>query len=165
MTEHEGIVSLNILPREGLLVGLAHPSSDIVRYDYRTGRLREVIPGIPWMLGNPLSREIVVAPSGRIYTYRGTEDPALRDEQHEVWVYDPGTGRMRGTGVAHSGGFWIGQTGKRDGSVIYVSTTTGRLYEFDAAREEFRDLGVMLPGAPDRDGPAGALHLCHHAVA
>ncbi len=146
VTAHEGIVSLNVLRGEHLLVGLAHPSSDIVLYDYAAGRLAGVIPGIPWELGNPLSREIVVAPSGRLYTYRGTEDPAQRDAKHDVWVYDPRARRMSNTGVSHSGGFWIGQTEKHDGSRIYVSTTTGRLYEFDTARETFRDLGVMLPG-------------------
>lgn len=145
VTEHEGIVALNILRSEHLLVGLAHPSSDIVLYDYRARALLGTIPGIPWKLGNPLSREIVIAPSGRIYTYRGTEDPARRDERHDVWVCDPRSGRMEDTGVGMSGGFWIGQTEKRDGSRIYVSTTTGRLSEFDTARETFRDLGVMLP--------------------
>jgi hypothetical protein len=145
VTEHEGIVSLNILREEHLLVGLAHPSSDIVLYDYEAVRVARIIPGIPWKLGNPLSRETIVAPSGRIYMYRGTEDPAQRDAEHDVWVCDPRTGGMEDTGVAMSGGFWIGQTEKRNGSMIYVSTTTGRLYEFDTASETFRDLGVMLP--------------------
>jgi len=161
VTEHEGIVSLNILRGEHLLVGLAHPSSDIVLYDYRASRLVEVVPGIPWRQGNPLSREIVAAPSGRIFTYRGTEDPAQRNVKHDVWVYDVRTGRMRDTGIAMANGFWIGQTEKRDGSMVYVSTTTGGLYGFDTAAETFRDLGVMLP-AEQRD--AGRQILFAYAI-
>jgi len=58
------------LAQEHLLVGLAHPSSDIVLYDYQANKLVKIVPGIPWKLGNPLSREIIVAPSGNIYIYR-----------------------------------------------------------------------------------------------
>jgi len=145
VTEHEGIVSLNILPENHLLVGLAHPSSDIVLFDYKTNQLQKVIPGIPWKLGNPLSREIIVSPGGRIYTYRGTEDPKQRFEIHTPWVYDLQTARMKDTGFAMTNGFWIGQTVKRDLSKVYVSTTGGELYEFDAASETFTDLGYMLP--------------------
>jgi hypothetical protein len=152
VTEHEGIVSLNILPREHLLIGLAHPSSDIVLFDYRAGRLVAVVPGIPWRLGNPLSRETIVSPRGRIYTYRGTEDPAQRDERHNVWVYDLHAGQMKDTGFAMASGFWIGQTATRDGSRIFVSTTTGGLYEFNAMRDTFRDLGTMLPEDQARAG-------------
>jgi hypothetical protein len=88
VTQHEGIISLNILPKEHLLVGLAHPSSDIVLYNYLTEQLVKVIPGIPWKLGNPLSRESIVAPSGNIYTYRGTEAVNQHNETHSVWVYN-----------------------------------------------------------------------------
>lgn len=145
VTEHEGIISLNILPEEHVLVGLAHPSSDIVLYDYQTEQLVEVVPGIPWKLGNPLSREVIVAPSGNIYTYRGTEAVNQRNETHSVWVYNIHTGEMKDTGVQMTNGFWIGQTQKRDGSKIYINTTGGELYEFDVAAETFKDLGYELP--------------------
>lgn len=144
-TEHEGIVSLNIIPEKHLLVGLAHPSSDIVLYDYQAKQLVEVVPGIPWELGNPLSREIIVTPNGHIYTYRGTEDPNYHEQEHNVWMYDFDSGEMKDTGYAMTNGFWIGQTETRDGSKIYVSTTNGQLYEFDVASETFTDLGYMLP--------------------
>ena len=145
LTEHEGIVSLNILPKEHLLVGLAHPSSDIVLFDYKTNQLVKVVPGIPWKLGNPLSREIIVSPSGNIYTYRGTEDPKQRLETHTPWVYNIETGEIKDTDFVMTNGFWIGQTVKRDGSKVYVSTTGGELYEFDTTTETFKDLGYMLP--------------------
>jgi sugar lactone lactonase YvrE len=145
VTEHEGIVSLNILPQEHLLVGLVHPSSDIVLYDYQAQKLVKVVPGIPWKLGNPLSREIIVTPTGHIYTYRGTEAPEQRFEKHSPWVYDIHTGEMNDTGFLMTNGFWIGKTEKRDGSKIFVSTTGGELYEFDVAAETFKDLGYMLP--------------------
>lgn len=148
--EHEGIISLNILPQEHLLVGLAHPSSDIVLYDYLTNQLVKVVPGIPWKLGNPLSREIIVTPSGNIYTYRGTEAVNQRMEKHTVWVYNLHTGEMRDTGFEMTNGFWIGQTQKRDGSKIYINTTGGEIYEFDVATETFKDLGYELPANDQR---------------
>jgi hypothetical protein len=150
VTKHEGIVSLNILPEEHLLVGLAHPSSDIVLYNYQTDQLVKVVPGIPWKLGNPLSREVIVAPSGNIYTYRGTEPPADRNQAHSVWVYNIHTGEMKDTGFQMTNGFWIGQTQRRDGSKIYINTTGGELYEFDVATETFKDLGYELPTTDKR---------------
>ncbi len=148
--EHEGIVSLNILPQDNLLVGLAHPSSDIVLYDLGKQRLAKIAPGIPWRLGNPLSREIIVAPSGNIYTYRGTEAVAQRHEIHSVWVYNVHTGEMRDMGFRMTNGFWIGQTETRDHSKIFINTTGGEIYEFDVASETFRDLGYELPKTDDR---------------
>jgi hypothetical protein len=147
IVKHQGIVALGSLPDQHVLVGLTHPESDIVLFDYRTDEIKKVVSGIPWKLGNPLSREVIVAPSGRIYTYRGTEDPKQREERHTVWVYDPRTDSMTDTGFAMAGGFWIGQTETRDKSKIYISTTNGRLYEFDTASEVFKDLGYLLPKA------------------
>lgn len=145
VTEHEGIISLNILPEEQLLVGLAHPSSNIVLFDYKTNQIVKIVPGIPWKLGNPLSREVIVAPSGNIYTYRGTEAMNQHHETHSVWVYNIHTGEMKDTGFQMTYGFWIGQTQKRDGSKIYINTVGGGLYEFDVATETFKDLGYELP--------------------
>ena len=150
VTEHEGILSLNSLPQEHLLVGLAHPSSDIVLYDYQANKLVKIVPGIPWKLGNPLSREIIVAPSGNIYIYRGTEAVNQRHETHTVWVYNIHTGKMKDTGFQMTNGFCIGQTQKRDGSKIYINTTGGELYEFDVASETFKDLGYELPNTDKR---------------
>jgi hypothetical protein len=145
VTKHEGIISLSILPEEHLLVGLAHPSSDIVLFDYQANQLFRIIPGIPWKLGNPLSREVIVTPKGNIYTYRGTEVVSQRSETHTVWVYNIHTGLMSDTGFSMTNGFWIGQTQTHDGSKIYINTTGGELYEFDVASETFKDLGYELP--------------------
>ena len=150
VTEHEGIIALNILRDEHLLVGLAHPSSNIVLYDYQANELVKIVPGIPWKLGNPLSREVIVAPSGNIYTYRGTEAVDQRHETHSVWVYNIHTGEMKDTGFTMTNGFWIGQTETRDGSKIYINTTGGELYEFDVATETFKDLGYELPPTDKR---------------
>ena len=150
VTEHEGMVSLNILPQEHLLVGLAHPSSDIILYDYQSQKLVKVVPGIPWKLGNPLSREVIVAPSGNIYTYRGTEDVRQREETHSPWVYNIHTGEMKDTGFQMTNGFWIGQTQTRDGSAIYINTTGGEIYKFDVSSETFTDLGYELPATDKR---------------
>jgi len=150
VTAHEGILSLNVLPEEHLLVGLAHPSSDIILYDYLTEKLIKVVSVIPWKLGNPLSREIIIAPSGNIYTYRGTENVDQLNETHSVWVYNIHSGEMKDTGFQMTKGFWIGQTKKRDGSKIYINTAGGELYEFDVATETFKDLGYELPKTDSR---------------
>lgn len=150
ITENEGIIALNIIPAEHLLVGLAHPSSNLILYDYKLKKLIKVVPGIPWKLGNPLSREVIVAPSGNIYTYRGTEEVNQLPETHSVWVYNIHTGTMKETGFMMTNGFWIGQTQKRDGSKIYINTTGGEIYEFDVTTETFKDLGYELPAKDKR---------------
>ncbi len=152
VTEHQGIVGLNILRNENLLVGLVHPHSDLALYDYKTSQLVKVVKGIPWELGNPLSREVIVAPSGNIYLYRGTEEPRQRNETHPVWVYNLHTGEMKQTDYNMTQGFWIGQTQTRDGSKVYVTTVNGQLYAFDTATEVFTDLGYMLPAADIANG-------------
>src|SRR3954468_6415919 len=76
LTRNTGIVALTAVPGSTLLAGLAHPTSDIVLFDRAQGRVDRTVRGIPWRLGNPLSREIVATRQGKIFTYRGTEDPA-----------------------------------------------------------------------------------------
>ncbi|HLZ64604.1 MAG TPA: hypothetical protein VKQ29_00165 [Aliidongia sp.] len=142
---HEGLVALAFMPWNHLLAGLAHPSSDIILFDYGQDKVRQVVPGIPWKLGNPLSREIVVTKKGKIYTYRGTEDPAQRNETHDIWAFDLKTNAMTRTPYAATGGFWDGQTWTRDGETIYVSTVNGELYKLDVESEIFTHLGHFLP--------------------
>ena len=143
--KYQGIVGMSIWREQQLLVGITHPYADIVLFNYKTNKIKKVMPGIPWKLGNPVSREVIVAPSGRIYSYRGTEAPEQRHEKNPVWVYDPDTGQMSKTGFEMTQGFWVGQTATRDGSKIYVSTVNGQLYEFDTSEEAFTDLGYLLP--------------------
>jgi hypothetical protein len=145
VTEHQGLIALSHAPGSDLLVGLAHPSSDIVLFDYKHGRVQQVVPGIPWRLGNPLSREVVATRKGKIYTYRGTEDPADRDEVHRIWVYDLKSKASTETSYTATGGFWNGQTWTRDGETIYLATVNGELYKLDVATEVFTHLGHFLP--------------------
>jgi hypothetical protein len=145
VTEHQGLVALTRVPGHPLLAGLAHPSSDIVLFDYAQGRVEKIVPGIPWQLGNPLSREIVATKTGKIYTYRGTEDPAQRDEAHSIWEYDLEIGVSTRTPYTATGGFWNGQSGMRDGGTIYLSTVNGELYRLDVAGGVFTHLGHFLP--------------------
>jgi outer membrane protein assembly factor BamB len=145
VTKHQGLIALSHVPGSDLLVALAHPSSDIVLFDYKHDRVQRVVPGIPWRLGNPLSREVVVTKKGKIYTYRGTEDPAQRDEVHHIWAYDLETNQSTKTAYTATGGFWNGQTWTRDGSTIYLATINGELYKLDVATEVFTHLGHFLP--------------------
>src|SRR5258708_25393834 len=135
--EHQGIIALSHAPGSDLLIGLAHPSSDIVLFDYKRRRVQQIVPGIPWRLGNPLSREVVVTKKGKIYTYRGTEDPAQRDEVHRIWEYDLETKASTETAYMATGGFWNGPTWPRTGEEIYLGTAIGKLYKLDGATEVF----------------------------
>jgi hypothetical protein len=145
VTEHQGLIALSHAPGSDLLVGLAHPSSDTVLFDYKHSRVQQIVPGIPWRLGNPLSREVVVTRKGKIYTYRGTEDPAQRDEVHRIWVYDLKSKASTETSYTATGGFWNGQTWTRDGATIYLATVNGELYKLDGETEVFTHLGHFLP--------------------
>ncbi|MBV8193162.1 MAG: PQQ-like beta-propeller repeat protein [Alphaproteobacteria bacterium] len=145
VTDHQGLIAFAHAPGSDLLVGLAHPSSDIVLFDTKEARVQRVIPGIPWRLGNPLSREVVATKKGKIYSYRGTEDPAQRDEVHGIWAYDLETNRSIETAFTATGGFWNGQTSTRDGGTIYLATVNGELYKLDVDTEAFTHLGHFLP--------------------
>ena len=145
VTEHQGLIALSHAPGSDLLVGLAHPSSDIVLFDHKHGWVQQIVPGIPWRLGNPLSREVVVTRKGKIYTYRGTEDPAQRDEAHRIWVYDWKSKASSETSHTATGGFWNGKTSTRDGATIYLATVNGELYKPDVETEVFTHLGHFLP--------------------
>jgi hypothetical protein len=150
--DHQGIVALNYSPEHRLLVGLSHPLGDIILYDLAANTVRKVVPGIPWQLNHVVSREIVVTRTGKVYTYRGPEDPDLRDVTDEVWEYDLATGAMKGTGQLLKGGFWNGQAVSHNRRQIYLSTVTGQLYRLDVKRGTFTALGP-LEDAADYNSP------------
>jgi hypothetical protein len=145
VTAHQGLIALAHAPGSDLLVGLAHPSSDIILFDHKHGRVQQIVPGIPWRLGNPLSREVVATRKGKIYTYRGTEDPPQRNEVHRIWVHDLTSKASTETAYTATGGFWNGQTWTRDGATIYLATVNGELYRLDVETEVFTHLGHFLP--------------------
>lgn len=146
-TRHTGIIALAAVPGTPLLAGLEHPSSNIIQFDVGRGPAPKVIPGIPWRRGNPLSREIVATKQAKIYTYRGTEDPAHRAQSHSVWVHDLKAGTNQPTQYSATGGFWNGQSASRDGERIFLSTVNGELYRLDTADGRFTHLGHFLPRA------------------
>lgn len=152
ITKHQGIIALSYTPAFNLLIGLTHPHSDIVLFNYQENKVLKVVPGIPWQFGNPLSRQIVITPKGKIYTYRGTEEPVQRNEIHNIWVYDLKTEKMKKTNYSCTGGFWNGQTLTRDGSKIYISTVQGELYVLDVETEVFTHLGHFLPRQDYKSG-------------
>jgi hypothetical protein len=147
LTKHTGIIALAAVPGHPLLAGLAHPTSDIVLFDTAQGRVQRTLPGIAWHLSNPLSREIVATRHGKIFTYRGTEDPVQRAERHRIWAYDLETGANGPTPYSATGGFWNGQARSRDGETIYLSTVNGELYRLDTGSDAITPLGHFLPKA------------------
>jgi hypothetical protein len=144
VVEHQGIVALNYAPEHGVLVGLTHPLGDIVLFDVARERVAKVVPGIPWALGHMVSREIVVTRTGKVYTYRGAEDPLQRATKNEVWCYDLATGVTRHTGQLLQGGFWNGQAPTRDGNTVFLSTVSGDLYRLDVRSGVFTHLGYFI---------------------
>jgi hypothetical protein len=147
VTRHSGLIALTAVPGRRLLAGLEHPSSNIVLFDPGANRVQAIVPGIPWREGNPLSREIVATRQGRIYTYRGSEEPRHRGRRHAIWVHDLGTAENRPTMDTATGGFWNGQSGTRDGATIFLSTVNGELYRLDTASGQVSSLGHFLPKA------------------
>jgi DNA-binding beta-propeller fold protein YncE len=147
LIEHQGIVALSYSPEHNMLVGLAHPLGDIVLYDLAKKKVSKVVPGIPWQLNHVVSREIIVTRQGKVYTYRGPEEPVRRAEQNEVWVYNLATGKMAKTGQSLKGGFWNGQAPTPDGKKVYVSTVSGELYVLDTATGIFTHLGHFMDPA------------------
>ncbi len=129
--EHQGVVAMNYMPELGKLVGFTHPLADLVFYDLATGTVDRYVNGIPWSLGNPLSREIIVS-GDRVYLYRGVEDTGARAElQWPVYCYDYGENRLYQTGDTMKGGFWNGQATTSDGKTTYISGCCGILYKMD----------------------------------
>lgn len=147
VTRHTGLIALAAVPGRTLLAGLEHPSSNIVLFDTESRRVQQIVPGIPWREGNPLSREIVATRQGRIYTYRGSEEPRYRARRHAIWMHDLATGESRPTPYTATGGFWNGQSGTRDGETIFLSTVNGELYRLDTASGRVSALGHFLPKA------------------
>jgi hypothetical protein len=150
--EHQGIVAMSYSPEHQLLVGLAHPLGDLVLIDVRTETVTKVVPGIPWELNRMVSREVVVTRTGKVFTYRGPEDPSLRAMTNEVWCYDLATGVMSQTGQSLHGGFWNGQAITRDRNSIYLSTVSGELYKLAVRSGTFTHLGHFVDTA-DHSGP------------
>jgi hypothetical protein len=149
---HQGIVSLGYSPEHHVLVGLSHPLGSLVLIDPATCRVTRTVAGIPWALNKVVSREIVVTKTGKVYTYRGPEDPDLREQTNEVWVYDLATGAMKRTGTHLKGGFWNGQVQTKGRDKIYLSTVSGNLYQLDVASGRFTSKGYFIDPA-DYTGP------------
>jgi hypothetical protein len=144
LIKNQGIVALSYSPEFNMLIGLAHPLGDIVLFDLAQGVVSKVVRGIPWQLNHVVSREIVVTRKGKVYTYRGSEDPSLRENKNEVWVYDLATGAMTRTGQLLKGGFWNGQARTPAGDKIYLSTVSGELYVLDVEKGAFTGLGHFM---------------------
>lgn len=147
--DHEGIVAQSYIPELNLIVGLSHPFSNLVLFNYKTLELDKVVAGIPWKEGNPLSREIVTLPNGHIYLYRGVEDPRYDDPdvEYPVWMYDHSTGKIAATNTTMSNGIWDSHAYKKDGTGIYIASSLGSIWYLDTATEKWTSLGIFLPEA------------------
>lgn len=145
VTEHEGIVALTYKEDTNELIGLTHPHSNMVFYDLDDYQVNKVVDGIPWVLNNPLSREVIADKYGKVYTYRGTEYPNVQDQVFNMWVYDTETDEMSQTDQLFNGGFWSGQVTTKDGETTYISTVNGHLFSLDTSEGTVEDLGLMVP--------------------
>ncbi len=144
VTKNEGIIALNYIPPRNLIVGLTHPHSNLVFFNVKTNKIERNVTGIPWTLGNPLSREIVVS-GDKVYLYRGVEEASARNQQYNVYLYNYATNKLTKTNNIISGGFWNGQATTSDGKKVYISTSCGELYVLDTTTDTTKWLTHMLP--------------------
>ncbi len=128
--ESEGVVSMNYVEELNMLVGFTHPLANLVFYDLETNTVDRFVEGIPWVLGNPLSREMIVS-GDRIYIYRGVEDSWRADEMYPMYYYDYGDDKLVKTDQMMGGGFWNGQEITSDGKTAYISGCCSWLYKLD----------------------------------
>jgi hypothetical protein len=153
-TENEGILSLSMVSYGNHLFGLTHPFGNIVFLNHTTGAIDKIVPGIPWSLGNPISREVVVSPNGNIYLYRGTEKPDQRHLVFNVYQYNIASDTLTMLDFQCTGGFWSGQTITRDQKHIYIITVQGELYHLDTTTETWEHWGNFLPDEQINQGAA-----------
>jgi hypothetical protein len=113
--------------------------SHIFAYHTRNESWLDLSAGLPG--GVVTEHQGIVAPSGNIYSYRGTEEPFQRGETHPVWVYNIHTGEDIAAGRLIQ--FQYGPTLSPDESkILFVPSTlerpqgTGELYEYDIATGE-----------------------------
>lgn len=144
LIKNQGIVALSYMPQNGLLIGLTHPYSNLLLFNVKNNSVEKIVPGIPWKLGNPLSREVVVTKENRIYTYRGVEDPLRRTEEFNMWSYDLKLDKMLETDNKIYGGFWNGQSQTKDGKKTYLITVHGELYCLDNETGQIEHLTHFL---------------------
>ncbi len=140
--ENEGILALNVIPERKLLVGLTHPLSNLVFFNYETNEVEREVAGIPWSLGNPLSREIVIV-GDKVYMYRGVEDANNRHNSYPIYCYDYEKDELTKTKYSCYGGFWNGQVTTSDNKTTYISTSCGELYKLDRESGKFSHLSAM----------------------
>jgi len=152
LTVHEGIIALGYSTYDSLLIGYSHPLGNLVLYNYLANRVQKIAPGIPWTLGNPISREIIVTKNGKVYLYRGTEPPADSAKAFNVYCYDIAGDALTKLNFQCRGGFWVGQAATVDRSAFYIMTIQGMLYKLDAATDQWSALGYFLPSADVAQG-------------
>jgi hypothetical protein len=153
-TVNEGILCFSQVTYGDYLFGLTHPFGSIVFLNHATGAIDKVVPGIPWSLGNPISREMVVTPNGNIYLYRGTEHPDYRHLSFNVYKYNIASDTLTMLDFQCMGGFWSGQTITRDQRHVYIVTVQGELYHLDTATETWEHWGKILPPGLVNQGAA-----------
>ncbi|WP_026970325.1 hypothetical protein [Aliagarivorans marinus] len=142
--EHEGIVGLAYDAPSKQLVGISHPHYNMVFLDINQLNEPRIVEGIPWQLGNPLSREVIVDKHGKVYLYRGTERTEERNQRFNMWVYDTKSGTLSETDQQFNNGFWAGQAHTKAGDTIYISTVNGGLFALDTASGKVSDLGDVI---------------------
>ena len=141
--EHEGVVAMNYMEETGMLVGFTHPHANLVFYDLAAGTVGRFVTGIPWTLGNPLSREIIIV-GDKVYLYRGVETTGNGAQtQYPVYVYDYSDDVLSLTGYTMMGGFWNGQDTTDDDKTTYISGCAGYLYKLDRETGTFTFLCDM----------------------
>jgi len=145
--EHEGIIALNVLQRENLLVGWTYPFGHVLLHDLETGETTKCASGFTGNDLTNIARVIVTTIKGSVFaSYSGPGAPdcffKLNREQE----------RLLPTKYRHAMGFIEGMAQTSDGRTIFLADTNGELYSLDTDTEVFTRLGSILPHDRQRRG-------------
>ena len=141
-----GFIALSDMPSHNLLIGLTVPHGDLLLYDDIRKKVRATVPGVKEALGvTRIGRELVAADNGKIYWMYGPLDPS--DGPGQMYVYDLAAGKRNTDPIAIDPWCWNGQAKTIDGSRIYLSNRSGRLYRLDTETDGLVSLGEIVPAA------------------
>ena len=159
---HQGIIGIDVVPEENLVVGLGHPSGDIVVYDLSTQRSTVYTnPDAAQYLGRNISRHIAYSSKhNRIYTsFAGSPMLRLDLDTGEYVTLPESNGTFyygQGPGYDYGNEFVTAMAKDQDGSDIYYVVPTAYLYHFDTDSETLTRLGpINTPEELDQDIEGG----------
>jgi hypothetical protein len=142
-----GFMCLSPVPETGWIAGLTVPHGDLLLYDPATRQPHTIVPGIPEEFGKLVTREVVVAPNGRVYTmYSGG---SWAPGPGHMYYYDLRT-KTLSKPIAIAPDYWNGSVQTKNGRAIYIMTDPGDLYRLHPDTNTVERIGCLYPEADRR---------------